>query len=475
MVGTIKVVAAGAAPAAPATTRPAPSAGPATTVPAPEAATTTVPPTTTTTARASTFQEVPDDPTARTAPSGDGRSQGTANPPAATNPPSTSSAPSTTAAPRGSQFQDVPPDASAVHGPGGEVQANAVGQAVEADVEAGPSPPEAAADPGDGTVLAPFTEVEGVKVFHLTLDETEIEVAPGVTKAAYAINGTVPAPTIKVDEGDRVRIIVNNQLPFPTSTHWHGMILPNDQDGVAGVTQPHIEPGTEYTYEWTAVATGTHWYHAHSSGRHIGKGLYGALIVVPEDDDLVADQDFTMLLGDTDLGFTINGRSFPSTPTLNTKVGDTVRLRVINTGDQVHAFHLHGVPFRVMAQDGMPKPQPEQMDTLTISPGQSFDLLFEQRYPGDWVIHCHMFIHSHMNADTHPPGESGMNGMTAIVRAAEAAPGDEAAASSEEAVQPIASDGGSSENTPLTIVAAALVVLAFGLLYRRTRQSIPNP
>jgi FtsP/CotA-like multicopper oxidase with cupredoxin domain len=268
---------------------------------------------------------------------------------------------------------------------------------------------------GDGTVLAPYRTVDGVKEFHLTMTETTVEVTPGVTKPAYAFNGVVPGPTLKVDEGDRVRIIVENQLPFGTSVHWHGMILPNDQDGVAGITQEHIMPGALYTYEWTAVAAGTHWYHAHSSGRHIGKGLYGMLEVVPKKGDFKADHDYALMLGDTDLGFTINGRSFPSTPVLETEVGETVRLRVVNTGDQVHAFHLHGVPFKVVAQDGIPRSVQEGMDTLTIAPGQTYDLLFSERYPGKWVVHCHMFVHSHDTADTHPDGESGMNGMTAIV------------------------------------------------------------
>jgi FtsP/CotA-like multicopper oxidase with cupredoxin domain len=209
--------------------------------------------------------------------------------------------------------------------------------------------------------------------------------------------------------------VVDNQLPFPTSTHWHGMILPNDQDGVGGITQPHIEPGGRYVYEWTAVATGTHWYHAHSSGRHIGKGLYGPLEVVPRTGDFASDRDYRLMLGDTDLGFTLNGRSFPSTPTLAAEVGETVRLRLINTGDQVHAMHLHGVPFTVVAQDGMPRVQPERMDTLTIAPGQTYDLLFTQQYPGKWLIHCHMFVHSHMSSDEHPPGESGMNGMVSVL------------------------------------------------------------
>ncbi len=473
MTGTVDVVAASAAP----TPAPAAPAAPrnttATTAPAVAAPTTAPTPTTTTMPSSRTFQDVPDDPTARTPPVSDGRSRGVAVPPSATNPPSSTSAPATTAPPRGSTFQDVPEDPSARHSPGGDtVTAQSVAQET-VDEEHGPGPPGVVHTDGlgDGTQLAPFTVVDGVKEFHLTLDETEIEVSPGVKKPAYAINGAVPGPVLRVDEGDKVRIIVDNQLPFPTSTHWHGMILPNDQDGVGGITQPHIEPGTTYTYEWTAVATGTHWYHAHSSGRHIGKGLYGALEVVPKKGDIEADHDYRLMLGDTDLGFTINGRSFPSTPVLESKVGDTVRLRVINTGDQVHAFHLHGVPFRVMAQDGIRKDQPESMDTLTISPGQTFDLLFTQKYAGDWMIHCHMFIHSHMSGDTHPPGESGMNGMSAIVRVAERSPDDPPIT---EAVSSTADSGGDDDSSPVVPAIAALLVLAtFGLLYRRTLQRSP--
>jgi FtsP/CotA-like multicopper oxidase with cupredoxin domain len=331
----------------------------------------------------------------------------------------------------------VPDDPSGHHPPG---------ELVSTTTTAGGEDPPPEGDLGDGTVLAPFTDVDGVKEFHLTMAETTIEVSPGVVKQAYAFNGIVPGPVLRVNEGDRVRIVVDNDLPFPTSTHWHGMILPNDQDGVGGITQPHIEPGEQYVYEWTAVATGTHWYHAHSSGRHIGKGLYGPLEVVPDQDDIESDRDYRLMLGDTDLGFTLNGRSFPSTPTLAAEVGETVRLRLINTGDQVHAMHLHGVPFKVVAQDGMPRVQPESMDTLTISPGQTFDLTFTQQYPGKWLIHCHMFVHSHMSADEHPPGESGMNGMVSVLE-----------------VSP-ASGGGDLELLPISAVRSDPELVAVGVV-----------
>jgi manganese oxidase len=431
MTGTIRVVAGGGSSTttAPSTTSP-PTTGDTTTTTTGDTTTTTTPgdPSSTTTTVVPSpsgpgFQEVPDDPSARKPPAGAASAPAPGGTTSTTAPPTTAPPTTSTTAPGGSTtstttpgFQDVPNDPSGNHPPGELVD----------DTDEG-DPPDDSSPPGlgDGTVLAPFTNVGGVKEFHLTMAETTIEVSPGVVKTAYAFNGIVPGPVLRVNEGDRVRIVVDNQLPFPTSTHWHGMILPNDQDGVGGITQPHIEPGQTYTYEWTAVATGTHWYHSHSSGRHIGKGLYGPLEVVPAEGDIESDRDYRLMLGDTDLGFTINGRSFPSTPTLAAEVGETVRLRVINTGDQVHAFHLHGVPFKVVAQDGIARVQPEQMDTLTISPGQTYDLLFAEVYPGKWVIHCHMFVHSHMNDDVHPEGESGMNGMTAIVNITPASGGSD--------------------------------------------------
>ena len=417
MTGTIKVVEGGGSTA---TTAPSTTAAPATTPPTTAGtgpAPTTPPAPPPTTARrpsGANFQEVPDDPSARRPP-GDATvapSPG-AGVPAATATTPTAAAATTTTVRRPTPattsttappFQEVSADASATHTP------------VQLTSAQAPAPPPTAAPAGDdGTVLARPTESGGVKEFQLTMDETSVEVSPGVVKPAYAFNGTVPGPTIRVNEGDRVRIVVDNQLPFATSTHWHGMILPNDQDGVGGITQPHIEPGARYVYEWTAVATGTHWYHAHSSGRHIGKGLFGGLEVVPAEDDIESDRDYLLMMGDTDLGFTLNGRSFPSTPTLAAEVGEKVRLRLVNSGDQVHAMHLHGVPFEVVAQDGIRRLRPESMDTLTIAPGQTFDVVFEQVHAGKWLLHCHMFVHSHVNADAHPPGDSGMAGMATVI------------------------------------------------------------
>lgn len=119
-------------------------------------------------------------------------------------------------------------------------------------------PAAAGDDLGDGTRLAQYEVVGGVKVFRLRAAPLSWEVSPGNVRQAFAYNGTVPGPVIRVNEGDTVRFIVQNDLPESTSLHWHGMDLPNDQDGVPGLTQPEIEPGQSFTYEWKAISTGTH-------------------------------------------------------------------------------------------------------------------------------------------------------------------------------------------------------------------------
>jgi manganese oxidase len=267
---------------------------------------------------------------------------------------------------------------------------------------------------GDGTRLADFTvDRSGVKVFHLRMAPVPWTPAPGLTMTAYAFNGTIPGPVIRINEGDRVRITVENDLPVPTGVHWHGMILPNDQDGVPGITQPEIAPGTSYTYQWTALAPGTHWYHTHSSGKEVGLGLYGPLEVVPREGDIPADRDYRIMVGDTYLGMVLNGRTFPYTIPLQAKVGDRVHIRLFDAGDQIHPIHLHGFPFQLVAQDGHRLAVPQLMDTILIGTGQTYDLLWQPTSPGHWLLHCHIFAHSH---DEH--------GMTGLVTTLDVAPAD---------------------------------------------------
>jgi FtsP/CotA-like multicopper oxidase with cupredoxin domain len=267
---------------------------------------------------------------------------------------------------------------------------------------------------GDGTRLAPYTtDKDGVKEFHLRMAPITWTTTPGNTQTAYAFNGTIPGPVIRVNEGDRLRIIVSNNLPVPTSVHWHGMILPNEQDGVPGITQPLITPGTAYTYLWTAVATGSHWYHTHTSGKDEGLGLYGSLEIVPRQGDFPADHDYRVMIGDTYLGLVFNGRGFPYTYPLKAKVGERVHIRLIDTGDQIHPIHIHGFPFQLVARDGIRLAVPEWMDTTLIGTGQTLDLIWQPMSPGNWLFHCHIFAHAHDDA-----------GMMGLVTVFEVAPSD---------------------------------------------------
>ena len=267
--------------------------------------------------------------------------------------------------------------------------------------------PGEAKDLGDGTQLAPYEVVDGVKVFKLHAAPVSWETAPGKVREAYAFNGIVPGPVIRVNEGDPVRIVVENDLPEPTSVHWHGMDLPNSQDGVPGLTQPEIEPGESYTYEWKAISPGTHWYHSHMHGEQEGKGLYGSLEVVPKTGDIQADRDYRIMIGDGALGFVFNGKSFPATERLSARVGEKVRIRLIGTGpEMIHPIHLHSGHFTVVAQDGRPLPVPQEMDTLNVGVGQTYDIVWTPTKTGKWMIHCHIFSHS----ETH----EGMAGLVSI-------------------------------------------------------------
>lgn len=92
-------------------------------------------------------------------------------------------------------------------------------------------------------VTLPWKMEKGVKVFHLVAEEGDCEFAPGMIVKCWGYNGVTPGPTIEAVQGDRVRFLVTNKLPERTSVHWHGMLLPNGMDGVAGLNQPHIEKG----------------------------------------------------------------------------------------------------------------------------------------------------------------------------------------------------------------------------------------
>lgn len=236
---------------------------------------------------------------------------------------------------------------------------------------------------------------DGVKVFDITAKVVQWEVAPGELVEAYAYNGTVPGPLLRVTEGDRLRLVFKNELPEPTVVHFHGPILPNSQDGVPDVTQPVIQPGETYEYEFTVRPSGTFMYHTHfNSAIQESKGLYGVLQVDPKGFVPTYDREYFQITSEMGGFFVINGKAFPSTEPIEAKLGERVRIRLINLGQMAHPFHSHGFATRIVATDGYPVEGPTLIkDTVNIGPGERYDLEFVADNPGTWVYHCHILSH----------------------------------------------------------------------------------
>jgi FtsP/CotA-like multicopper oxidase with cupredoxin domain len=255
-------------------------------------------------------------------------------------------------------------------------------------------------------VLRPTVEA-GLKTFELTVAALRWEISPGAFVEAFAYNGQIPGPQIRVRRGDRIRVVVHNRLPESTAVHFHGIEVPNAMDGVPFITQPPIKTGETFTYEFVVrEPPGSYMYHSHfNATQQVGKGLLGAFIVEPARRTWDIEQN--VILGDGELGFTLNGKSFPATAPIVAKVGQRVLIRFMNAGQQLHPMHLHGVHFTVIARDGRPV-DPYEADTITVAPGERWDVILDARLPGVWALHCHILPH----VET----EHGMYGMvTAVV------------------------------------------------------------
>lgn len=262
-------------------------------------------------------------------------------------------------------------------------------------------------------------ELEGeAKVFRLEVERIRWETKEGKLVEAWAFNRQVPGPTIRVREGDRVRLVVTNRLPEETSAHWHGVEVPNNMDGVPGISQDPIKPGESFTYEFTARPAGTHLYHSHFNSLHQEEqGLYGMFIVEPRTAEpavMRADREEIMILGDGPLGFVINGKEFPQITPIQVKKGEKIRVRMANLGGLYHPMHLHGGHFKVVAKDGFPLAQPQDMNTISIAPGETFDVVLRAGEPGTWLWHCHVL--SHVTGPKDAEGKPTVAGMVGVVQ-----------------------------------------------------------
>ena len=259
----------------------------------------------------------------------------------------------------------------------------------------------------------PYTIEEGVKVFHLIAEPVKQEFAPGLVINCWGYNGSTPGPTIEAVEGDRVRILVTNHLPEPTTVHWHGILVPNGMDGVVGLNQAPIPPGETFKYEFTLKQHGTYMYHAHLDEMvQIGMGLVGFFIIHPkESENLSVDRDFAIMLQEwyvpagsatpdpmvmLDFNyFTFNGRIYPGTAPLVVKKGERVRIRLANLSMDNHPIHLHGYAFTVTGSGGWTLPKSAQYlgNTIDVVVGNTHDIEFVADEPGDWALHCHKTHH----------------------------------------------------------------------------------
>jgi FtsP/CotA-like multicopper oxidase with cupredoxin domain len=254
-------------------------------------------------------------------------------------------------------------------------------------------------------------EMDGaVKVFKLVAEPVKRKIAPFKTIDVWGYNGSCPGPTIQVQQGDRVRVVFENHLPESTTLHWHGLEIPIEQDGVPWISQKPVPPGGTYTYEFTVHQEGTFFYHAHSAMQEM-IGQIGFFIAHPEKSYRPrADHDYGLILQEWAVlpnntvpntaameynWLTFNGVSGPAITPMIARLGSRVRLRIVNIGMDHHPIHLHGNQFVMTGTEGGRSPETTwyPMNTVLVGVAQARVVEFEAKYPGAWMVHCHLPHH----------------------------------------------------------------------------------
>jgi FtsP/CotA-like multicopper oxidase with cupredoxin domain len=279
----------------------------------------------------------------------------------------------------------------------------------------------------------PFTMDNGVKVFNLIAEPVRQQIAPDKTIDLWGFNGSAPGPTIQINQGDRVRIIVDNHLPEPTSMHWHGFEIPHNMDGGPGISQDPIPPGGRFVYEFTLHQEGTYFYHSHMAMQEMA-GMLGAFIMHPkvpysprvDKDFVISLQEYAVLPNNTvpntmNMEFNwlvFNGKAGPAITPLIVRLGDRVRVRFINLGMDHHPIHLHGHTFYITGTEGGRIPETAWIpgNTILVGVAQSRDFEFVANNPGTWMLHCHLPHHmmNQMSSNVGPMSRNG-TGMPAGV------------------------------------------------------------
>ena len=274
-------------------------------------------------------------------------------------------------------------------------------------------------------LLEPVAGADGVKQIDLEAKIIDWEVEPGKIVKAWAYNDQVPGPWIKVQPNDRVRVTLKNSTPLGQDIHWHGVTTSFAQDGVAPITQPFVEPGETYTYEFTAPPFHEMgMYHPHNGGSMtIINGMYGQFQVgevplpngrtvsgITLPDRIEVTKAMPMVLNDAGtIGLSLNGKAFPAIDPIVVGVGETLQLTYHNEGLSCHPMHLHRVKQLVIQKENWPLDQPYWTDTLNICPGERYTVLIspDATDTGIWAFHCHIL--------THAETERGLAYMTTVL------------------------------------------------------------
>jgi len=253
------------------------------------------------------------------------------------------------------------------------------------------------------------TTSDGYKVFDLVAKVIQWEVEPGKFVDGWSYNGQIPAPIIRVNTGDKVRINLKNELSESTSLHLHGIRVPNASDGVDPYTQAPIKPGETFTYEFVAREPSVGMYHSHHNAQvQVPNGLAGALLIDDwksiameaagsrvADSDGDAESEVVMVLNDSGtIGLSLNGKSFPATTPYALKVGESMVVHYFNEGNMTHPMHLHQPAGLVVAHDGKVLETPFWADTLNVAPGERWTVVYTALDVGVWAWHCHILTHA---------------------------------------------------------------------------------